>query len=104
MADWDEADHPRDEGGKFGDGGGKAATNADTHARMDDTTKTAHFSESHLSQLRTEYAKIDRVDPSAPTYQKMTGSLNKMSQPQLKQIAGAKIKFLSPLARNRIRD
>jgi hypothetical protein len=63
----------------------------------------ARFTVSQLSRLRDAYAKLEGVDPSKPSYQKLAPYLSGLTQPQLKQLAGAKIKFLSALARNRVR-
>lgn len=60
------------------------------------------FSEGQLEQLRAQYAKIESVDPSQPAYNKMTGLLNSLSQPRLKQLAKANVKFVSKLALNRV--
>lgn len=60
------------------------------------------FSTSHIDQLRAEYSRINTVDPSQPSYAKLTGMLDHMSQPQLKQLSGAGIKFVSSLANNRL--
>lgn len=60
------------------------------------------FTPSMLEELRREYSQIRSVDPAGEAYQKLTGFLNKMSQPQLRQLAGANIPFLSRLARNRV--
>jgi hypothetical protein len=56
-----------------------------------------------INTLRKEYGKINFVDPELPAYQKLTSFLDKMTQDQLKQLADAKIKFVSVLARNRIK-
>jgi hypothetical protein len=63
----------------------------------------ARFTQSQLARLRDAYAGLDRVDPSKPGYRKLAPYLSGLTQPQLKQLAGAKIKFLSALARNRVR-
>lgn len=110
MGDHFDESQPRDARGEWTSGGGggaaKAATTQESHANMDKITNAVHgagFSESHIAKLREDYAKINTVDPSGKAYQKLTGTLDKMSQPQLKQLAGAKIKFISGLARNRVK-
>ena len=58
-----------------------------------------------MDTLRKEYGKISKVDPSSPTYKKLTDMLDRLakSNPQLlKKLADAKIKFVSPLAMNRV--
>lgn len=61
------------------------------------------FTPAHLEQLRTQFAQVKTVDPSSPTYDRMIKLLDGMSQHQLKQVAGANIKFLSKLALNRVK-
>lgn len=55
-----------------------------------------------IEDLRRSYATIDKIDPTQPAYTKLIGLLDKLGQPALRQIAEAKIKFISNLARNRI--
>tara|TARA_R100000664_G_C2746963_1_gene134579 strand:+ start:89 stop:1729 length:1641 start_codon:yes stop_codon:yes gene_type:complete len=62
----------------------------------------ARFTSSQLSMLKKEYGKIGRVDPSKPTYKKLTDMLDRMTDEQLKQIEDADIKFMSKLAGNRL--
>lgn len=59
------------------------------------------FTDEALDTLRQMYAPIQTVDPAQPTYPRMCALLDRMSDPVLLQVAEAKIKFLSPLARNR---
>jgi len=63
----------------------------------------AVFTPAQLSELRTEYAKIKSIDPGGAAYPKLAAKLDKLSQAQLKQLAGAEILFISKLARNRVR-
>lgn len=69
---------------------------------MSTTTKTT-FTAKHLETLRREFSNIERIDPSAPTYGKLIILLDSLDRTQLKQIAGAGIKFVSMLAANRVR-
>lgn len=62
------------------------------------------FTAKQITTLRSEYAKIKSVDPGKPTYKKLTAMLDSMSQTQLKQLAHAKINFVSGLAHNRIKE
>jgi hypothetical protein len=62
------------------------------------------FTERHLSALRVEFLRIDRIDPSSPSYKKLIELLDSMSQTQLKQIHRASIPFMSRLAANRIKQ
>lgn len=59
------------------------------------------FSKDHIDKLRKEYSTINKVDPSLPTYKKLTDLLDKLNNDQLKQLMDADIKFISSLARNR---
>lgn len=79
-------------------------------AKMDDegedlseASKQELFSKEHLDKLASEYSSLKTIDPSQPTYAKLTKYLDGLSQEHLKQIAGAKINFLSGLARNRVK-
>ena len=58
----------------------------------------AGFSQSQIKKLRSEYAKIDRIDPTSAGYKKMDAMLEKMSIKELEIIIDAKIKFVSSLA------
>jgi hypothetical protein len=62
----------------------------------------AVFSKSQLDQIRAQYSKIKSVDPSQPTYGKLTAFLDKLDDAKLKQLSTAKIKFVSGLALNRV--
>jgi hypothetical protein len=75
--------------GQFTSGGGGGAP-------------TGKFTASHLDQLRSQMSGIKRIDPSSPSYKKMTAHLDSLNPAQLKQIHEAKIPFLSNLAHNRI--
>ena len=58
-----------------------------------------------MDMLRKEYGKINKIDPTSPTYKKLTDMLDRLakSNPRLlKKIADAKVKFVSPLAMNRV--
>lgn len=60
------------------------------------------FTAKQLAALKIGFAGIKSVDPENPTYSKLTAMLDSYSQPMIKQLAKANIKFLSGLARNRI--
>ena len=58
-----------------------------------------------IDMLRKEYGKISKVDPSSPTYKKLTALLDNLAKNNpslLKKLSTAKIKFVSPLALNRV--
>lgn len=67
-------------------------------------TEAQKFSEEQLEALGQGYEVIEKIDPGSPAYKNMIAFLNRLPQPVLKQIAGAKIRWLSPLARNRIKE
>jgi len=60
------------------------------------------FTKAQLDQLRDAYAKIGRVDPSSKTYEKLTAFLDAQDANVLKQLANARIQFISSLALNRV--
>jgi len=59
------------------------------------------FTPKQIDTLRKEYAKIGTVDPSQPTYKKLTAFLDGLDDDQISQLSQAKIKFISGLALNR---
>jgi len=61
------------------------------------------FSKDQIEIMRTAYGTLSRMDPSSPTYKKFIKFLEKLPKNQLKQLAGANIKFVSMLAKNRLR-
>ena len=61
----------------------------------------ALLSNQQLETLRANWSRIQGIDPASTTYQTLIGKLNKYSPEVLQQLAGANIKFLSALARNR---
>lgn len=60
------------------------------------------FSDSHIDALKAAYSKINTVDPSGAAYKKLIAMLDKMDKSKLQKLAGADIKFVSALARNRV--
>jgi hypothetical protein len=60
------------------------------------------LTESQVITLRKEWGGIKTVDPSSPVYQKLTKFLDGLKQPELKQLAEAKIPFISSLSLNRL--
>lgn len=59
------------------------------------------FTETQINALRNDYAKLNTIDPCEPTYGKLCAKLDAMGDDMLKQVAQAKIKFMSVLAINR---
>lgn len=62
----------------------------------------AKFTASQIASLRDHYSMIEAIDPSSDSYIKLTAKLDAMSLPVLKQLADARIKWISALARNRV--
>jgi len=60
------------------------------------------FTPQQLAKMRDEYGKISTIDPSGPAYKQLIAMLDKMHVDNLKTLAGAKIKFVSGLAQNRV--
>jgi hypothetical protein len=65
------------------------------------------FTSEQVEKLRHEYARIKAIDPTdggtgEMIYEGMKRLLDEMPQVTLKQVADAKINFLSGLARNRL--
>ncbi len=63
----------------------------------------ALLSNQQLETLRNNYARIERIDPASPNYRALISKLSSYPQEVLQQLAGANIKFISALARNRIK-
>jgi hypothetical protein len=60
------------------------------------------FSKSQIDVLRNGYETINTINPSSPTYKKLTDMLDGLPSDKLKQLAGEKIKWVSMLASNRV--
>ena len=61
------------------------------------------FTKDQIEIMRKAYGTLSRMNPSSPTYKKFIKFLGKLPKDQLKQLANAKIKFVSILAKNRIK-
>ncbi len=55
-----------------------------------------------LDQLRKDYGALKTINPSSSSYKKLEKLMNNLPISALKQIAGAKIKFVSMLANARV--
>ena len=66
--------------------------------------KEGKFSKEQLNLLKLGYGSLNKLDPSSPTYKKFIKFLEKLPKDQLKQLANADIKFVSMLAKNRIKE
>ena len=61
------------------------------------------FSKQQMNQLKSAYGTLNKMNPSSPTYKKFIKFLEKLPKDQLKQLSAADIKFVSMLAKNRIK-
>lgn len=64
---------------------------------------TEGYTEKQIETLRKEYSHVKTVDPESPTYAALIKHLDSLPKDLLKHLAGANIKFVSALARNRIK-
>lgn len=55
-----------------------------------------------IADLKREWAKVKKIDPTSDSYQKLIRVLNILSLAELKKLEKADINFVSSLARNRI--
>lgn len=67
-----------------------------------ESVNESKFSKSQIEHLRKGYESIQKINPSSPTYKKLTDMLDGLSTDKLKQLSTAKIKWVSMLARNRV--
>ena len=57
-----------------------------------------------LSNLRKAYGNIEGIDPDSPTYTKLIDFLDNLDREHLQVLADAGVKFVSMLAKNRLRS
>ena len=60
------------------------------------------MSAAQIKKLRDAYGNIEKIDVSGQPYKNLVAFLDKQDLKTLKMLAGAKIKFISPLAQNRV--
>ncbi len=60
------------------------------------------FSDVMIKKLRKEWNKLSSVNPESPAYKKLIDKLDAMDIVSLRQLMGAKIKFVSLLAKIRV--
>ena len=60
------------------------------------------MSAAQIKKLRDAYGNIDKIDVSGQPYKNLVAFLDKQNLDTLKMLAGAKIKFISPIAQNRV--
>ena len=56
-----------------------------------------------LTALRNAYGKIETMNPDGETYKELIDYLDGLEQPMLKMLAKSEIKWVSMLARNRVK-
>lgn len=64
---------------------------------------TEAFSKEQIEKLKAEYDTMQKIDPTSSSYKKLIALLNNLPQDHLKQLASADIKFISSLAKNRVK-
>ena len=62
------------------------------------------FGKEHLDVLKKEYGTLQKIDPTSDSYKKLISLLNTLPQEYLKSLANADIKFVSKLAKNRLKE
>jgi len=60
------------------------------------------ISPTHIELLRTTFDAVKGINASGGAYKNLVRLLDNLSQSSLKKLANAKIKFVSPLAKNRL--
>lgn len=71
---------------------------------LENIVNEATFTKAHIDALKSAYGGIKKINPDSPSYKKLTKMLDSMTNDQLKSLAKADIKFVSPLAKNRLRE
>ena len=62
------------------------------------------FTTAEVAELRKQWGKIKKIDPTTEAYKKLETWLNGLDQEVLKMLVEARINFISRLAINRIKD
>lgn len=57
-----------------------------------------------VNELRENMETVDKIDPTGPTYKRLTEFLDSLDTDILRLIRDADIKFMSVLAGNRVRQ
>ena len=68
-----------------------------------ESVKEAKFSKDQIEIMKLAYGTLSGMNPNSPTYKKFIKFLDRLPKDQLKQLAGSNIKFISMLAKNRLR-
>lgn len=62
------------------------------------------FSKDQLDKLKKEYGTLEKMDVTSSSYKKLIALLNNLDQTHLKSLVDADIKFISKLAKNRLKE
>jgi len=62
------------------------------------------FSSEQINRLRREYGSLTKIDPASSAYKKLTKLLDNLPPKLLKQLVQSNIKFVSMLAKNRLKE
>jgi len=71
--------------------------------RTEEILKEIDISPTHIEMLRTMYASVKGINPSGSAYKNLIDYLDNMTIRNLQKLSRAKIKWLSPLAKNRLK-
>ena len=82
---------------------GKVYTDKDRPPFQTSFVNEGKFSNDQIEIMRKAYGTLKTMNPTSPTYKKFIKFLGKLPKDQLKQLAGANIKWISMLAKNRIK-
>jgi len=78
-------------------------TRMGTEFVIGESVNEGKFSKEQIEIMRHAYSTLSKMNPSSPTYKKFVKFLDKLPKDELKQLANAKIKFVSILAKNRLK-
>ena len=80
----------------------RASLAAQRKSLQKEETMDESFSASQIAALKAEYSKINGIDPASDTYKKLIAMLDRLDLKSLQSLAGAEVKFVSALAKNRV--
>lgn len=75
----------------------------DNMKNFKDFLSEQNFSNQQIDSLKREFNTLKKIDPISNSYKNLIKLLDSLPQEMLKQLANANIKFVSPLAKNRIK-
>ena len=73
------------------------------YKKVEEILTEVDITPSHILMLRTMYASVKMINPSGNAYKNLVSYLDNMTRKNLLKISRAKIKWLSPLAKNRLK-